>query len=313
MTFRCALSAALALLVLPSAAAAADTTIATAARATPRAADGGRLLYSAWDGSRYRLTTVARGTSRVLPVAGQSVPFVADLGPGPDGHQLAIYPRCRDGQTGCDLYSYDFTSGAERRLANADSPTDDEIAGAVWRGTLVFSRFYKAKHRAFVYQRPLRGGGRSRRMSALTARSLDLRGTRAPFSRSLEWSNEPWLAWTTGASSQRLARVPGSGAAVDFLTDLNPTAYGSSIYWMLTSSGDDNYSELHRYNRSRKRDERVAARIPAVASGFAYDAGSAYYAVPAAGGECLPTHDCPTVIHRADGLTFEKAPPIPLR
>jgi hypothetical protein len=313
MTFRSVLAAALTLLVLPSAAFAADTTIATAGRATPLAADGGRLLYSAWDGSQYRLTTLANGASQVLPVAGQSVPFVADLGPGPDGDQLAIYPRCRNGATGCDLYSYDFASGAERRLANADSPTDDEIAGAVWRGKLVFSRFYKSKHRAYLYQRPLHGGGKSRRVSALTALSLDLRGTRVPFSRSLEWSNEPWLAWTSGASSQRLARVPGSGAAVDFLTDLNPTAYGSSVYWMLTSSGDDNYSEFHRYNRSRKRDERVAAEIPAVASGFAYDAGSAYYAVPAAGGECLPERDCPTVIHRADGLTFEKAPPISLR
>ena len=301
------------MLALPSAAAAADTTIATTTRATPLAADGGRLLYSAWDGSAYRLALIADGASRVLPVPGQAEPFRADLGPGPDGGELAVYPRCRSGQSACDLYSYDLATGVERRLANADSPTDDETAGAVWRGTLVFSRYYPSRHRAFIYQRPLVGGGRSRRVSALTALSLDVRGTRVPFSRSLEWSNEPWLASTTGAPSQRLARVPGSGAAVDFLTDLNPTAYGSSIYWLLTSSGDDNYSEFHRFNRTGKRDERVAARIPAVASGFAYDAGTAYYAAPAGGGECLPDRDCPTAIHRVEGLTFEPAPPIPLR
>lgn len=133
-----------------------------------------------------------------------------------------------------------------------------------------------------------------------------------PFSRALEWSNEPWLASTTGARSRRLATVPGSGAAVDFLTDVNPTAYGSSLYWLLTSSGDDDYTEIHRYNRTRERDERVPTRIPAVATGFAYDAGAAYYATPAHGAECRADRDCPTAIHRVDGLTFGPAPPIRL-
>jgi hypothetical protein len=313
MLFRCALVAAAAVLALPAVAAASDTTIATAGRPTPLAADAGRVLYSAWDGSAYRLTLLQGGASQTLAVAGQAQPFRADLGPGPDGHELAIYPRCVSEDTGCDLYSYDLTTGTERRLASADTSTEDEIAGAVWRGTLVFSRFYPARHRAFIYQRPLDGGGKSRRVSALSALSLDLRGTRVPFSRSLEWSNEPWLASTTGAASRRLATVPGGGAAVDFLTDVNPTAYGSSIYWLLTSGGDDNYSEIHRFNRTLGRDERVATRIPAVASGFAYDAGAAYYAVPTQGSECLPHRGCPTAIHRVDGLTFEKAPPIHLR
>ena len=295
-------------MALPSAAAAADTTITTTARATPLAADGGHVLYSAWDGSAYRLTQLAGGSPVTLPIPGQPEPFHADLGPGPDGHELAVYPRCRSGERDCDLYAYDLTSRVERRLANADSPTDDEIAGAVWRDTLVFSRFYPSRHRAFVYQRPLEGGGSSKRISALTALSVDLRGTRVPFSRSLEWSNEPWLASTAGASSQRLARVPGGGAAVDFLTDVNPTAYGSSIYWLLTSDGDHSYSEFHRYNRTKRRDERVATRIPATAGGFAYDAGVAYYAVPAQAADCLPDRDCPTAIHRVDGLSFQPAP-----
>jgi hypothetical protein len=81
---------------------------------------------------------------------------------------------------------------------------------------------------------------------------------------------------------------------VSALTDLNPTAFGNSIYWLLTSSGDDNYSELHRFNRTLSRDERVPARIPVVASGFAYDADVAYYAVPAQGSAGLAERDCPT-------------------
>jgi hypothetical protein len=246
MTFRCALAAALAILALPAAAPASDTTIAVTARATPLAAGPGGVLYSAWDGSAYRLTLLAGGTARTLPVPGQAQPFRADLGPGPDGHEWAVYPRCRAAGSGCDLYAYDLVAGSERKLASVDSPSDDEIAGAVWHDTLVFSRLYRSRHRAFIYRRPLDGARKSRRVSALTALSLDLRGTRVPFSRSLEWSNEPWLASSTGAPSRRLASVPGSGAAVDFLTDVNPTAYGSSIYWLLTSAGDDNYSEIHR-------------------------------------------------------------------
>jgi hypothetical protein len=52
MRFNCTVvAAAAAMLALPSVAAASDTTIAATARATPLAADAGRLLYSAWDGS----------------------------------------------------------------------------------------------------------------------------------------------------------------------------------------------------------------------------------------------------------------------
>jgi hypothetical protein len=313
MKFRCALAAAAATLALPSVAAASDSTIASTARATPLAADAGRVLYSAWDGSAYRLTLLSGGTSRTLPIGGQAQPFRADLGPGPGGDELAIYPRCKSGQTRCDLYACDLRTGGERRLASADSPTADEVAGAVWRDTLVFARYYPSRHRAFIYTRPLDGGGRSHRISALTAQSVDVRGTRVPFSRALEWSNEPWLASTTGAPSRRLETVPGSGAAVDFLTDVNPTAYGSSIYWLLTSSGDDNYSEIQRFDRTTGRDERFPARIPATASGFAYDAGMAYYAVPVQGSGCVPGRDCATAIHRVDALTFEPAPPLHLR
>jgi hypothetical protein len=84
---------------------------------------------------------------------------------------------------------------------------------------------------------------------------------------------------------------------------------------LLARSGDHNISEIHRYNRTLKRDERVPVTIAGNGSGFAYDAGTAYYAVPAnnpANG-CSATQDCPTAILRADGLSFQPAPPIRVR
>ena len=96
---------------------------------------------------------------------------------------------------------------------------------------------------------------------------------------------------------------------------MNPTAYGNSIYWLLVRDGESSVSVLHRYNRSRHRDERVETAIRGAASGFAWDAGDAYYAVPAnpAPEGCPPQHDCPTAIHRMRHVGFVKAPPIELR
>ena len=131
----------------------------------------------------------------------------------------------------------------------------------------------------------------SKRIANHYALAVDVRGTRVPFTDSLEFSNEPWLASTHGGHTTRLARVPGGGASVDFLDAINPTAYGSSIYWMRSSGGDDNVSQIHRYNRTLERDERIPTTIPGEVTGFAYDAGGAYYAVPSAAqpSSCAPT------------------------
>ncbi|HEX6023010.1 MAG TPA: hypothetical protein VFZ00_13505 [Solirubrobacter sp.] len=309
---RIIIGAALALAVAAPAQAASDTVVATTARPTPLAAGGGHVLYSAWDGTSYRLTEVGSGP---LPIEGSPHPFRVDIGRNADDHAVAVYPRCTD-DDGCDLYMYDLETKRETRLSHASSPTDDEVAGAVWRDKLVFARLYDRANgppRGVLYMRSLsHPRQRSVRLANQRAHSIDVRGTRVPFASVREWSREPWLAWTNDQGASRLTRVPGSGAAVDFLEGMNPTAYGSSIYWLYVRSGERHASEVHRYNRSLKRDERVPTAIPASASGFAYDAGAAYYAVPQNGPECREDTDCPTVIHRLDGLEFEKAPPIEL-
>jgi hypothetical protein len=292
-------------------ASAADTVVAATARATPVDAGAGHVLYSAWDGSAYRLTD---GGSDALPVRGAAHPFRPDIGRDARDHAVAVYPRCTGDETGCDLYLYDFTTRRERKLRHADSPGDDEVTGAVWRDTLVFARVYHGTE-GVLYKRSLaHPKRRSHRLAKQRAASVDLRGTRAALSDVREWSREPWLAWTSNGEVSRLTRVPGSGAAVDYLSAMNPTSWGSSVYWLLVRSGERDVSVLHRYNRTKHRDERVAAEIPRAASGFGYDAGTAYYAIPRQAGQigCATGRDCPTDIHRVDGLTFEKAPPIEL-
>jgi hypothetical protein len=315
MKLRWTLAGAAAALALAAPAHAADTVLATTARATPLAADAGNVLYSAWDGSQYRLTLLHGGT---LPVAGASQPFTADLGPGPGGHEVAVYPRCTHGATGCDLYLYDLVTRQERKLAEADSPSDDELAGALWRDRLVFARAYRnsrGEEHGVLYTRTLGVSGASKRVSGRLAFAVDVRGTRVSFEHALAWSTEPDLGSTSGSRVQQLAVVPGSGAAVDYLHAENPTAYGSSVYWALASDGDHTFTEIHRYNRTLGRDERDPLRVPQGSSGFAYDAGTAYYAVPSDPNlaSCVPDRDCPTTIHARTGMAFEKAPPIKLR
>jgi hypothetical protein len=114
----------------------------------------------------------------------------------------------------------------------------------------------------------------------------------------------------TDGRTQTLARIPGSGAGVNAGAALGPVSWGDSVYWMLAVGDEDVYSEIHRYDLARHRDERAEPSIPATASGFSYDGVAAYYAVPVTGDWCRPLTDCPTEIHRVDGLTFTPAPPI---
>ena len=234
----------------PTAHAATDTVVATTAKPTPLAASHGRVLYSAWDGSKYRLTLLG---GDALPISGSSKPFVVDL-----GGDTAVYPR------GGKHFAYDFGTRTE-----TDLHADGADAGSVSGRYLVFAR------KNAIYRRSTHG--QAVRVAKKEALSLDSRNSRFTFSGSREWSHEPWLASQTALT--RLTRVPGGGASPDFFDTLNPTFSGNAIYWMLSREGEHNASEFHRYNRKLNRDERVATQIPGVARGFAYDGGRAYYSL----------------------------------
>jgi hypothetical protein len=173
--------AAAAALLLPAVALSQDEPVAAVDRTTPIAAFGGRLLWSRLDrpSGNWLLVTRAGGVTQDVAVAPRRVPFDADLGPGPDGAPVAVYSRCRQdpppggGFTpalynrgrGCDIYLYDFAAGAERRLANASSPTASEFFPTIWRGTIAFGRTYDNKpDHPYIYTRPLAGTATSERL-----------------------------------------------------------------------------------------------------------------------------------------------------
>jgi hypothetical protein len=132
----------------------ADTTIATVPRVTPVTGYGGHLVWSAYDepSGDYRLIhRGADGNVAPLPVAGRSVPFDADLGPGRDGRPALVYSRCAaeppvaerhalawHRARGCDVYRFSFETGRETRVAGASRAAASEFLPAVWRGRIAF-------------------------------------------------------------------------------------------------------------------------------------------------------------------------------
>jgi hypothetical protein len=262
------------LVVAAPAHAATDTVVATTAKPTPLAAGYGKVLYSAWAGSEYRLTLLG---GKTLGVPGATAPFTVDVGKRKDGHVVAVYAR--DGR----LRMYDLDADQERPLKHTAGATAGSISG----DRLV----YATKHG--IYAGHI--NGTFARVTGREAFSLDARNSRFAFSGTRQWSHEPWLA--TQTSLTRLTHVPGGGASPAFLDALNPTFSGTAIYWLLTREGEQPYSEIHRFNRRLDRDERVDARIPGTARGFAYAGGRAYYSVGAE-------------IHQVTDLAFEKAPRI---
>jgi hypothetical protein len=89
------------------------------ARSVSASVSAGRLLWVSCPASDCSLWTRAGGVTSRLPTG----PFVvaddaedAELGVGPHGRPVAAYPRCNASLRDCDVYVYDFTAGAERRL-----------------------------------------------------------------------------------------------------------------------------------------------------------------------------------------------------
>ena len=112
------------------------------ARSTPVDEYAGWLLFSRWDGERYRLSSWRDGELRDLQVRSQATVFDADLGPDSKGRPSVVVSLC-DGS--CDLYVIGLGVGDRPRpVRNANTTGGDEIAPSVWKGRLVFGRRYDA-------------------------------------------------------------------------------------------------------------------------------------------------------------------------
>lgn len=121
---------------------AGDELLVPLERSTPVDEFAGRLLFSRWDGERYRLSTWRDGAVRDLPVPAQATPFDADLGPDSNGRPSAVVSLC-DGS--CDLFVIGLDVGDRLRpVRNANTNGQDEIAPTVWKGRLAFGRRYGA-------------------------------------------------------------------------------------------------------------------------------------------------------------------------
>jgi hypothetical protein len=239
-------------------------------RSTPIAAYGGRLLWSAFDPATqtYGLFTSAGGVTSPVPVARRSVPFDADLGPGPSGGVVAVYSRCATEVApsgsfgpslygkgrGCDLYLFDFATGHETKLVNASAPDASEFWPTIWKRTLAFARTYDDKRDfPYIYTRPLSGSAKSTRMPGGPRSgcakcddrlsrpiALDLYGKRLAFAWQYVGTGEGLdtdiRVDTIGGGHVRVAHQNGGG-----LTQVEPgwPAFESGrLYWSIACFGD---------------------------------------------------------------------------
>jgi hypothetical protein len=152
-----------------------ERVLATEVRPTAVAAWRGTVVWSAFDPAAgvYRLVrSVAGGPPEPLPVAAAERPFDVDLGTSRTGALIAVYSRCEDDDTGCDLYRLRLATGEERRLDHLSSPRWDERSPSVFRGRVAFVRRERAggrlqdtirigelTHRGRATRVVVRGGG----------------------------------------------------------------------------------------------------------------------------------------------------------
>jgi hypothetical protein len=286
----------LALAVLPRPAVAQET-VATPQRSTPVSAYGGWVAWSEFDPASGLFSLMGRvgGRTEPVPVARRRVPFDVDLGPDPVGDVSAVYSRCRvepasgnprvrqwaagtpqwSTGRGCDLYKYTFATGRETRIAAANSPNASEFLPTIWKERVAFARVYTTRadrrgKRAYLYRRPVLGGGRSVRLPAPPRadggrvepgpNAMDLVGRRLGVA---------WETYRQGPISEidlitigegrRLIERMGSGD-IQTVNLLSPAIRDGRIHYGQARFGDSTDGFLRRYRiRTRAYEQAIAS------------------------------------------------------
>jgi hypothetical protein len=283
--------------LLAPATARADVNIADVLGPTTISAYGGRLVWSAFNPSTQDnrlMTRLGGGPVEAVPIPPTPTPFEADLGPGPDGHVVAVYPRC---EPGCDIWSFDFSTGREAKVPGASSPRFDEFPATIFKDRIAFAR------RRIPQQRTpeliLLDGGRRRALPRGAERNCFGRGKRRtcePADRvdaaDLQLSaSRLALVWTRtegdGRQREVLSSKIGKRPAVvarsssGALSDgelFTPSYAGDFLYFGFSRFGDG--PSRARYVRARlgsgKLEDAVA---PNIITGVAVDGGRTYYAL----------------------------------
>ena len=322
---RCVLVGLVAVASLP-AQASADV-VATVAAPSPLSAYGGRLLWSEPDGrGAFRLMSWQAGVASAVPVATRSEPFDADLGPGPDGRTVAVYSRCvRPGS--CRLYSFDFSTGAERRIAGVSERGASETLPSIWRGRLAFVRHRRDRvgppglyvREGNAAPRRVRGGPKQRcirrprfcpdphgRNAVPTA--IDLHGTRLGFVWSYRGPGEGpdhlVLVDTLGGSQRTVEHTGGGG--ITAIEPLGVAFEAGRVYWARRCFGDPQGCPgrygLFRQRLSTGETERAPGDRNTL--GHARAGGLTYVLRATVGGECEPDPAQP-----AGGCVIERLHP----
>ncbi len=321
-------------LAAPATSRAADSLVAGVPRQTPIDAYAGRVVWSAFDPAvnAYRLTEHVGGQTRLLPIPPRAAPFDVDLGPDRRDRTVAVYSRCErevashwrvDGRCGCDVFSYDFSSGEEARVTAVSSDVD-EILPTLWRGAMAFTRVhpYGREARRLLYWRPLTPRARSHRLRsdhsgwAFAPSDLDMRGTRVGVVWEGEWGSAEVRVSRLGGRPRLAGVVPGSGAAALEYSTPGVSLAGPRVYWMVAQSGEPPYlAEIRRRRTAGGREERVTLTGAEASNAFSQDGAAAYYARPASGIACRQPSclHLPHEVRRLDGLVFEQAPRLQLR
>lgn len=233
-----------------SGAADAATVVATERAVTAVRVHGDRAVWSSYNRrtKSYALMTRLAGRTERVPVRGRSVPFDADLGPGPSGSTVVVYSRCArepisdpgrslpaEHRTGraCDVYSYDFSGRRERKVRSADTSRYSEFLPTIWRKRIAFARVdWRRRGRAGVLPHLVVGGLKDR------SRLRRLRGGRHGFytplvvvAGKLEWDGGPGpmaldlrgvsLAYSWGRYERKgCERPPGPSEIDEVLTQV---------------------------------------------------------------------------------------------
>lgn len=142
------LPALVALALVPGAAQAQDTTVATLERPTEVRELDGTVVYSAFDPAidAYRLTVRDAQGARALPVQPSRAPFEADIGTNSKGDPQVVFSLDvglqEGGQAGQrDLFVLRLGSATVRPVRNANT-NRDERAPTVDEGRIAFTRVY---------------------------------------------------------------------------------------------------------------------------------------------------------------------------
>ncbi|MEJ7798537.1 MAG: hypothetical protein WKF42_08565 [Solirubrobacteraceae bacterium] len=191
-------------------------------RSTPVREYDGRLLFSRWTGSAYRLSTSHDGVVRDLPVRAQPEPFDADVGPDSSGRPSAVLSLC-DADS-CDLFVLGFDTGDELRpVGNANTRGSDETDPSIWRGRLVFAREYGRQVVAYTKQLSAPRSRPSDRLAGLPDKRCG--AVDAPTCRAIERPTlagmELWGRWVAQSWTYQPDGFPGFRQNEIRLTDVD--------------------------------------------------------------------------------------------